>query len=542
MEVAQRVVYKGNPIYITSGENYKQAIGAAVIAGVQESPILFLPSKGTIPNSVINYLNKMLKNGASLQVIGNTKVLPDAVLSQLKTKVEGLAGVALERVSGTNIYDLTANINKKIWLPKHIWEGESISWIFLTSGKSYTDSFAGAVLAGQAGAPLIFVDRDIPEVSASLVENIYLWNKSKASSIHPHITILGGGEVIPQETVAELDCLFNLGESLAGKAQVWTYAELHPYSEPSNVVIGEENELIITDSWSHTIQMISDDKISLLTGNYNAFDEYGRPMGGYKNGDASKAMLNMPKGIARDENGLLYVADSANGAIRIVDQQGFVRTLVSGLNYPSGIVISATGDLYVTETLEHRILKINPQGQWTVVAGGGYNLKDGEVQGAYADGIGDKVQFNEPHGLDIDDEGNLYVADSGNQRIRKISPEGVVTTIAGSGTDLIYDSSYIAGGYQDGLVSSAKFNFPLGLAVGKDKSIYVADSYNHCIRKISPEGIVSTIAGNTEAGKRDGLANRTQLNTPSDVMILDKGNLLIVDQGNALIRIFYLND
>lgn len=541
VEVAQRIEYKGNPIYITTGENYSHAISAAVTAGVQESPILFVPSKGVIPKSVINYLNKKVKEGASLQVIGNSKVIPDAVLSEIKSKVNGLEGEELERISGSNIYNLTATLNKQIWMSKQIWEGEAIPWLFITSGRRYTDSISGAVLAAQAEAPLIFVNETIPTISTSLLQNIYKWNRKIGGSIKHQITIIGGLEAIPQETVTELDSLFTFGETLAGKAQVRTYAELNQYSEPSYGVKGEDHELIISDSRSHTLQIIGED-INLLTGNNKGLDEYGRPAGGYRDGKATKAMLNVPKGIARDENGILYVADCANGAIRTVDQQGYVRTLVKGLNHPTDIVISNTGELYVTDTLNHRILKINSKGQWTVLAGGGYTLNDGEPVGAFADGIGEKAQFNEPQGIDIDKEGNIYVADTGNQRIRKVSPEGVVTTIAGSGTELMDGTSYIMGGYKDGEGAKARFNSPLGLAVGEDKVIYVADSFNHCIRKISPEGIVSTLAGSTEPGKRDGLATRTQFNTPSDILIWDNGSLLIVDQGNALLRIYYDNN
>lgn len=537
VEIAKSLEYTGNPIYITTGENYSQAMGAAVVAGVQESPILFLPYKGDIPKSVINYLKQMVKKGASLQVVGNSKVLPDAVLSKLKTKVS--LKKDLNRISGTDIYEITAKINKKTWLTKQTSGEKAIPWLFLTLGGSYTYSIPGAVLAAQAGAPLVFIDETIPTVSASLLKDIYKWNKGKSSSTKKQITVLGGIDVIPIETVAEADSLFSLGQSIAGKAQVWTYAGLSSYSEPSYGVKGEGNNIIISDSWSHTLQIISGDKVEMLTGNSGPLDEYGRPTGDYKNGLATVAMLNMPKGIAMDKKGHLYVADSANGAIRVVDKQGYVKTLVSGLKFPTGIVISASGDLYVTETLNHRILKISPQGQWTVLAGGGYTISNGAPVGAFADGIGEESKFNEPRDLDIDTEGNLYVADTGNQRIRKITPEGKVTTIAGSGTDLIDGTSYIAGGYQDGEGTSVKFNFPLGLAVGEDKTIYVADSYNHCIRKISPEGAVSTIAGTAEAGKRDGLANRTQFNIPGDVLIWDNEHLLIVDQGNALLRMYY---
>lgn len=540
VKIAQSVEYKGNPIILTDGEDYSQAAGAAVLAAAQESPILVIPAKGNLPESMIDYLNAMVtEKGASLQIIGNATVFPDALLAELKSKLKGLDPEEVEHLSGEDLYDLTAKVNKRAWLTSQEEAGqEALPRGILTTGKSYADGIAGAVLAARVEAPLIFVSENLPEASTSLLKDIYLWNKQRDSSLQ-QLTVLGGTGALSPQTVAETDSLLILGQSMKGKAQVWTYAELHPFSVPFYGVQGSGNAVIVSDAQSHTLQVINGEKdVTGLTSQSSATDEYGMPVGGYRDGSAAEAMFNSPKGIARDEAGVLYVADSANGAVRTLDPRGNVNTLVTGLNCPTGIVLGNEGDIYVTETLNHRILKIDTQGLWTVLAGGSYTLKEGETVGAFADGKGEQAQFNEPQGIARDDEGNLYVADSGNQRIRKITPEGIVTTLAGSGKEAIENTSYLAGGYQDGDGKNAQFNFPLGLAVGKDKTVYVADSLNHCIRKITSEGVVSTLAGAADPGKGDGSAVLAQFNTPSDILLREDGSLLIVDQGNALLRVY----
>lgn len=342
--------------------------------------------------------------------------------------------------------------------------------------------------------------------------------------------------------VGEMNKQQNLEESVDGGAQVLTYAVLDPFGSPSFGVRGEGNSIVFSDSQNYKLEVIGGYKVvSTLAGKSTGQDDYGMPMGGYKDGTSAEAMFAAPKGIAHDGHGTFYVADSENGAIRTVDWKGNVKTLVKGLNNPIGIALGANGEIYVAETLNHRILKIDAQGKWTVLAGGGYKVENGEPVGTFADGKGAAAKFNEPQGLAIDNEGNLYVADTGNQRIRKVSPDGVVTTLAGSGNVLIDRTTYVEGGYRDGDGKTARFNFPVGLAVGKDKTVYVADSLNHCIRVISPEGKVSTLAGAVVPGRVDDRASLAQFNTPTDILLWEDDSILIIDQGNSLIRQYIPN-
>jgi len=544
-QIAQAVELKGHSVYITTGENYSQAASVAVLAAAQDSPVLLLPSKGSIPESVIAYLNRAAnEKNLSIQLIGNETVLPERMVDELKAKVKALDPGNISRLTGNDLYSLMAKANAHAWISQQdsIQQEngrsakEAIDYILLASGKTYVDSIPGAVLAARVKAPLIFIEEAIPQPSVQVLTEIYNFNRQKEIPLR-RMTVLGGVAAISPQVVAEVDSLYSLGQTLKDQAQVWTYAELNPFSVPAFGALGAGNRIVVSDIQAHSLQAIGKDRrVTALAGKTDAVDDYKLPVGGYVDGSAAVARFNQPKGIALDPKGTLYVVDSANGAIRTVDLQGNVKTLIKGLNKPTGIVLGPQGEIYVTETLSHRIVKIDSKGQMTVLAGGGYDMRDGELIGAFADGRGEQAKFNEPQGLAIDDEGNLYVADTGNQRIRKVTPDGVVTTLAGSGAEFIENTSYIQGGYADGEAKSARFNFPVGLAVAKDKTVYVADSLNHCIRVITPDGKVSTLAGAVVAGKRDGAALLAQFNTPSDVFFGEDGSLFIVDQGNALLR------
>jgi DNA-binding beta-propeller fold protein YncE len=187
-------------------------------------------------------------------------------------------------------------------------------------------------------------------------------------------------------------------------------------------------------------------------------------------------------------------------------------------NQPYGLAFDSTGNLYVADLQNHRIRRITPSGVVTTFAGSGVN---GNVNGT-----GTAAQFNYPAGIAVDSAGNVYVADNGNRRIRKISPGGVVTTLAGSG----------AAGFADGTGVAALFNGPTGIAVDSAANVYVADRGNHRIRKITPGGVVTTIAGTGVLGFADGLGSTAQFYNPSDMGIDSTGNIYVADQSNHRIR------
>jgi sugar lactone lactonase YvrE len=196
--------------------------------------------------------------------------------------------------------------------------------------------------------------------------------------------------------------------------------------------------------------------------------------------------------------------------------RGFANGTGSGARFdePIGIASDATGNIFVTEN--EKIRKISPSGVVTTFAGSTFG---------FADGLGTAAQFNRPRGVAFDATGNLYVGDSFNSRIRKISTIGVVTTLAGSGTF----------GFADGVGNTAQFYLPRGIATDAIGNVYVSDSNNYKIRKISPTGVVTTYAGTT-LGFADGVGVAAQFDEPSGVVIDASGNLFVTDRNNHKIR------
>ena len=184
---------------------------------------------------------------------------------------------------------------------------------------------------------------------------------------------------------------------------------------------------------------------------------------------------------------------------------------------PFGIAINKDGVIYIADAGEsNRIRKLAPDGSVTTLAG--------SVE-AFADGPGAQAAFNTPSGLALDSKGNLFVADTGNNRIRKITPQGLVSTVAGEGT----------AGYVDGPATQAQFDGPVGVACDAHGNIYVADTYNDRIRKISPDGNVSTVAGRG-LGYADGAADSALFDTPCGIVVAADGALIVADTGNHHLR------
>jgi sugar lactone lactonase YvrE len=190
----------------------------------------------------------------------------------------------------------------------------------------------------------------------------------------------------------------------------------------------------------------------------------------------------------------------------------------AGFSDPFGLAIDLSGNLFVTDAGEsNRIRKISPEGVVSTFAG--------SAEG-FADGSGSNAKFNTPSGIAIDSSSNLYVADTGNNRIRKISPAGLVTTLAGSGET----------GHADGVGSTASFNGPIGVAVDPRGVVFVADTYSDSIRKIELDGQVTTIAGGSGPGLADGARDTALFDTPSGIIVSSDQSLIVADTGNNQLR------
>lgn len=257
---------------------------------------------------------------------------------------------------------------------------------------------------------------------------------------------------------------------------------------------------------------------------------------GSNDGPGAAAQFAAPMGIAVDGNGNVYVADYGNLSVRKITPGGVVSTMIgiaSGGYYadgvgeaarfggPTSVAVDSAGNAYVADCDNDTIRKITPGGVVTTLAG------TAGLQGS-ADGTGAAARFIFPRGVAVDSNGNVYVADTLNFTIRKITPGGVVTTLAGTAG---------VGGSADGTGAAAEFSSPCGVAVDDDGNVYVADTGNCTIRKITPAGVVSTLAGNPNAqGSADGTGAAAQFRSPESVAVDGSGNVYVADTLNGTIR------
>ncbi|MDE2432882.1 MAG: hypothetical protein KGN37_08530 [Burkholderiales bacterium] len=301
------------------------------------------------------------------------------------------------------------------------------------------------------------------------------------------------------------------------------------FSAPAGIAADSDGNVYVVESYNNTIRKITPaGDVSTLAGTYG--------VQGIADGSGSAARFNFPLGIATDTVGNVYVADTFNNTIRKITPAGVVSTLagIAGVAYSGdGIGTSATfnnpaavatdnlGDVYVADSRNHTIRKITPSGLVSTLAG------RASAQGS-ADGSGSAARFTYPMGIATDSTGNVYVADSGNNTIRMITPAGVVSTLAGT-----------AGvqGSADGNRAAASFNAPRHIATDSLGNVYVADSGNNTIRMITPAGVVSTLAGTAGAqGSADGNGAAASFFNPYGTTTDRAGNVYVADYSNRTIR------
>jgi RHS repeat-associated protein len=250
-------------------------------------------------------------------------------------------------------------------------------------------------------------------------------------------------------------------------------------------------------------------------------------------GPATKANVSWPKDVAVAPDGSFYIADYLNNRIRKVDRNGIISTVAgNGLNgyagdggpavqaqlfRPSGLALAPDGSLYIADTANNRIRKLDGNGIISTVAGSGLAGYGGDG------GMANQAKLSNPNKIALGPDGSLYIADSNNQRIRKVGNDGVITTVAGSG-----QAGYEGDG---GQATLAKLNSPSALTVGADGSLYIADRNNFRIRKVGPDQVITTIAGNGQRGSSGdgGPTVQAQLYNPSDVALGPDGALFIAN-------------
>jgi sugar lactone lactonase YvrE len=304
--------------------------------------------------------------------------------------------------------------------------------------------------------------------------------------------------------------------TLAGTAGSWGSADgtgaAARFNGLAAVAVDGSDNVFVADSWNSAIRKITPSGVvtTLVSAGY-------------------------PEGVAVDGSGNVFFADHSN-TIRKITPSGVVTTLAGSADqpgsadgtgaaalfyWPAGVAVDGSGNVFVADDGNNTIRKITPSGVVTTLAG------SADQRGS-ADGTGAAARFNGPEGVVVDGSGNVFVADDGNNTIRKITPSGVVTTLAGTAGSW---------GSADGTGAAARFNGPDGVAVDGAGNVFVADSWNNTIRKITPSGVVTTLAGTAGSwGSADGTGAAARFNGPEGVAVDGSGNVFVADAGNSTIR------
>ncbi len=385
-------------------------------------------------------------------------------------------------------------------------------------------------------------------------------------------------KITPEGEVSTLANLPNPPRSKGG---------VHP---PHGLAIDATDTLYVADSALNSILVVTPKgRVTTLAGS---------PKGGSANGTVNKASFFDPQGIAVDATGSLYIADTGNNLIRKITPDGTVTTLAGSgtaattdgqgtsadFNGPTGIELGPNGILYVSETTGHRVRQVAPDGTVTTIAGSGragtldgtgdlasFNGPAGLATDAagtlllvdsvnnavrritlaptseastqvsvstwagngvpsFLDAYGLAAGFNSPRGMTFDEAGNLYVADTGNHCVRKVSVDGTVTTISGTGS---------LGSSNGGFFfwQHPSYNHPEAVAVGPDGTLYISDTANNDIRKVTPKGEVSVLAGSGRYWSVDGIGTKASFNNPSALAVDGYGTVYVVEDGAGLGRI-----
>lgn len=318
------------------------------------------------------------------------------------------------------------------------------------------------------------------------------------------------------------------------------------FYEPYGLWVDNQGKVYVADSYNNLIRVIAHGIVGTVAGGDNGRDSFGFPKGGYTDGTVDQARFNKPRAVVAAAGDIIYVADTGNHVIRKI-AGGRVSTYAGtgrpgyrdGLggqaqfNMPGGLAVDKSGNLYVADTLNNVIRKITPDGMVSTYAGS----SSGEA--GYQDGATGAALFNEPAALAMDSRGDLYVADSANQLIRKITG-GKVETLAGFRGELISGTDYYRGGYENGPALGAAFNFPKGLTVLENGTVIVADTWNYRVRAILPAGWVVTLAGNGMSGRQEGGPEEAVIGAPLGIASFEN-RLYVADADNNVIWQFSID-
>jgi uncharacterized protein (TIGR03437 family) len=397
-------------------------------------------------------------------------------------------------------------------------DSTSVVQEFTTAGKWITIAGTNEPGFSGDGGPATAAQLTQPlDLSIDPSGNLYIADQRRVREVNPKGLIA---------TVAGADYLYGIGDG--GPA---TAAELYL---PSSAALDAAGDLYIADTGTDRIRQVSPSgAIATVAGTGAASP----------GGEATPALttpLMTPTNVAVDQFGNLLIVETGAHRVRQVAADGLIRTIVgtgtaglgpdllpptqTQLRAPRGICLDRSGDLYVADTDNHRVLLVPAQGVVSTVAGNG-------AQGMAGDGgPAPLAELNQPTACALDSAGDLYIADTYNHRIRKVDTSGAITTVAGNGT--------AADSGDEGPAPAASLNTPRGVAVDDNGNIYISDTGNNCIRQVTPDGLIHLIGGAATAGFSGdgGPALSAWLNTPGGILLDGSGDLYFADTNNNRVR------
>ncbi|MGP8243002.1 MAG: hypothetical protein ACLQVN_00615 [Bryobacteraceae bacterium] len=516
-----------NVIETVAGGNPPVTPISAVSASVGDPPRPALDRSGNLYFGGLHSVFKVDTSGTLTRIAGNGRsgYLGDggpATAAQL----EYPAGIAIDAAGNVYVADRDAAVVRRI------------------SSSGAISTYAGTGIPGYAGdgGPAALAQLNAPlGVALDAGGNLYVADtgNNAVRKISPNGTI---------STAA--------GNGVAGYSSDGVQASTTSLNGPEGVAVDSLGNLYIADTINDRVRLVSPGGIiSTVAGTGSSavyapiWDNTGVSTTTGDGGPATAAAIVLPTDVALDSSGNLYIADYGNGRIRQV-VKGTIETLAGAagglpleigqlaaseqLTGPTGLAVNAASIVYFAEGSigtgsglapgDFRIWEVNSTGLLAVAAGNGLESYSGDGGPAAV------AQLNTPAGVALDSSGNLFVADTLNHRVRKISPAGVITTVAGNG---------VAGFSGDGgAATSAQLDSPMGVAVDRDGTIYIADTHNNRIRIVVGGGVIYTLAGNGNASfyGDGGPGGAASVHAPQGVAVDNNGNVLVADTGNQRIR------